>query len=282
MSWNIQINEDDLPVLSAVATEALTLLQKADVTTHQINDLIRQDPALASRVLHIANSPFYGGRCQTKRIADAVVRLGFRQLRNVLMVAATGELFDANDQVVRALWDHAVATAHATDAVAALLDLPQDEDPFLSGLLHDVGKLIIYRQYPAEYAQLIERANRENIRLYEIEDEEFKYCNHMSVGGLVVRKWSLPITIAEAARQHHLVEYEIPEMMDHKKMVCAVAVANVLVNNMGLGMTVCEADDLPHMPAAQHLGLDDLKLARLTGRIREILDLNQTADAAEA
>src|SRR5262245_54803321 len=140
MAFDIQISDKNLPVLSVVATQTIELLNKPNVSNQQLNDLIRQDPALASRVLHLANSPFYGGRFQARKISDAIVRLGHRQLRNVLLTAATGELFDARNPIIRTFWDHSLAVAQVSDRLAVELNLPQVEEAFVAGLLHDIGK----------------------------------------------------------------------------------------------------------------------------------------------
>src|ERR1700686_2642752 len=106
MSLDIKITDQDLPVLSAVATQALDLLQDPKVTNRRIEELIRQDPALTERLLRTANSPFYAGHKQSSTISDAIFRLGLRQLRNVIIVAATGELFSDNDPTIQTFWDH--------------------------------------------------------------------------------------------------------------------------------------------------------------------------------
>src|SRR5438105_2323680 len=121
MTICIEISEQDLPVLSAVAAEALQLIQTPNVTHQKIEELIRRDPAMTSRLLHIANSPFYATRMEARSISDAARKLGMRQLHNIVTAAAAGELFDAQDTVAQALWDHAQAVAVATQSMAEAL-----------------------------------------------------------------------------------------------------------------------------------------------------------------
>ena len=182
MAYDLQLPEKDLPMISAVATQALQLINRPNVTNNELNDLIRQDPSLAGRVLHIANSPFYGGRFQARRISDAIVRMGMRQLRNILVVAATGELFDVRDPIVRGFWDHALTVATLGDRIASELSLADTEEVFIAGLLHDIGKFIIYQQHPAPYSDVIQQAQASGRRLIDVEDELFKYFNHVTIG----------------------------------------------------------------------------------------------------
>ncbi len=107
MPIQIEVSEQDLPVLSVVASKALELLQDPNITHNKLEELIRRDPSMTSRLLHIANSPFYSTKMEAKSISDAARVLGMQQLNNIIIAAATGELFDANDSVAQTLWDHA-------------------------------------------------------------------------------------------------------------------------------------------------------------------------------
>ena len=263
MKLDIQIDEQDLPVLSTVATQSLDLLKDAKVTNHKLEDLICQDPALAARVLRSANSPVYSGRMQTTTISDAIFRLGMNNLRNVIVIAATGEFFNNNDANVQYLWDHSVSTAMAANFITDYLNYSQLAEVFMAGLLHDIGKLIVLRQHPDVYSPLVSQALESGCPLHKLEEETFNYFTHMSVGGLVVRKWKLPDSIAEAARFHHDVEQEIPICINHERIVCVVALANTL-SRLALANTPLES--LPEFE-----GLAYVQTLRLTDKkIREI------------
>src|SRR5437867_3583326 len=105
MSTDLQISYRDLPVLSAVTAKALELIQRSDVTNQAIGDLIRQDPGLTQRLLQTANAPFYSGRRGPQTINEAIVRLGLRPLRNILLAAAAGEICNLADPWAQSLWD---------------------------------------------------------------------------------------------------------------------------------------------------------------------------------
>jgi putative nucleotidyltransferase with HDIG domain len=261
---DLQIPDKDLPMLAAVAVKAMELLNNPNVSNTQLNDLIRQDPALATRILHIANSPFYCGRFQARKISDAILRMGLRQLRNILIVAATGELFDTDDKHVRSIWNHAQIVAHATDKLTRMLSLPDAEEAFIAGLLHDIGKFIIYRQHPEPYGGLIREAVDRNLRLVQVEDERLQYFNHVSVGAMAIRKWKLPDAMIEVARFHHVVESDIPKDLENKNLVCAVSLVNVLVNNVTADTPVCTREAVPTLACAQHLKLNPERIDKFT------------------
>lgn len=277
MGLDIQITDQDLPVLSAVATQALDLLQDPLVTNRRIEELIRQDPALTERLLRTANSPFYAGRNLSSTISDAIFRLGLRQLRNVIIVAATGELFSDNDPMIQAFWDHSIASAITANLVSELLHAPHHEESFIAGMLHDVGELIIYRQHPEIYRVLLEDVKTTGLPLQDLENERFQYFTHMSVGGLVVRKWRLSDSIAEAARFHHDLEKEIPSALQYQTQACIVSVADVVIGNLGLGMPTHEWEEIPTLACAQYLHLTVAHINVLKDRLPGLLEAQLSA-----
>lgn len=272
MGLDICITDQDLPVLSAVATQALELLQDPLVTNRRIEELIRQDPALTERLLRTANSPFYAGRNQSSTISDAILRLGLRQLRNVIIVAATGELFSDNDPMIQSFWDHSIASAMTANLLSELLHSPHHEESFIAGMLHDVGELIIYRQHSELYREMLEEVKATGRPLQELENEKFQYFTHMSVGGLVVRKWRLSDSIAEAARFHHDLESEIPSALQYKTQACIASVADVVIGNLGLGMPVRSWEEIPTLACAQYLHLSAAHVTVLKDRLPGLLE----------
>lgn len=271
---DIQITDQDLPVLSAVAQQALQLINNDNVTNRQIEDLIRQDPSLTQRLLTTANSPFYSGKYEIKSIADSITRMGLRQLRNIVLVAATGELFQDDDPMFQAFWKHSIATAIASHEIAGRVAGANPEEAFIAGMLHDVGKVVVYRQHPDVYGEAINDAKNERRRLHEIEGERFEFFTHMSVGGLVIKKWKLADQIADAARFHHELEKNSVPILADQNYPAIVAVASGLINNMNIGTTCDDPEiDVASFFACEFLKIDAIELEKLSekisGRIEE-------------
>lgn len=277
MALDIQISDQDLPVLSAVATQALDLINSPTVTNKHLDELIRQDMALSQRVLRTANSPFYCGKMQTTTISDAVFRLGMRQLRNVLVVAATGELFSDADPVIQALWEHGLVTAMVAQTLADSFQIAHKEEAFIAGMLHDVGILIIYRQHPGPYSELMVEAKMSGRPLHEVELERLQFFTHMSVGGLVIRKWRLADSVAEAARFHHDLETTIPDPVQCKHLACTVSLADALVNQLTPEDGAIDWDRLTGMACAQFLNLGRPRLEPLLPKIQDLVGSQRSA-----
>ena len=272
MSIDLNITDEDLPALSVVATQALTLINDPEVSFGKVEALIRQDVSLSQRILTVANSPFYIGKQASQSISAAVMRLGLRQLRTVIIMAATGELFNADDPIVALVWDHSLATAIAAHTIAGEVKLPDAEEAFIGGILHDVGKLVIYHQQPAIYGATLRHAQNERRRPLAVETEEFRYFTHESVGGLAVKKWKLPDMLADCARYHHAAERMIPPTVDNPRLLCAVSLASVIANNLGHGSQVCDWSEVGGMHCAQELGLAGDALEKLCAKISTALE----------
>lgn len=270
-TYQIEITEEDLPVLSAVANKALVLIQDNSATNGQIETLIRQDPALTQRVLHVANSPFYAGRVESRTIAAAIARLGLRQLRNVIVVAATGELFTSSDRLAQALWEHAVASGIAGQILSQELKLEGTEESFIAAMLHDVGKPVILRQIPQVYEQMIARWLEAGERMQAAEESTFKYFNHSTVGGLTIRKWRLSDNIAEAVRFHHDLETGMPKL-NNPALTSIVSLASVFANNLGHGHPVGPWPEVAKMGSAQQLRLSGERLEALAEKVKVALE----------
>lgn len=228
MPISIEISEERIPTLSSVALEALELLRRDDVTNEQLERIIIRDPGLTSRVLLIANAPFYAGRVPSRTIADSIRRLGLRQLRNVVVAAAAGELFESDDTLAQAIWTHSLQTAQIAQILVQTFGIPDCEDAYVAGLLHDIGVIIVYQQAPELYAEIKQQSTVDLDQIVAIEAADSSLIDHKAVGGLVVRKWHMQATIAEAVRFHHDVETGIPPMLEHVNLVCAVALAEQL------------------------------------------------------
>lgn len=267
MDYEIQISEQDLPVLSAVANKALALMRNENVTNQQLEELIKQDPALTQRVLHMSNTPFYAGRTESRTIMAAIARLGLRQLRNLIVMAASGELFDAADPIAQNLWDHSIASAIAGQILADHFKCTGTEEAFIASMLHDVGKLIIYRQVADDYGALLGAAQAGGRRMLQAENETFKYFDHCSVGALTVRKWRLPEGVTESIRFHHNLETAPPTNLTNPNLAAIVSLANVFANNLGHGRILCPWPAVGEMACARHLRLDLAQTEALAGKV---------------
>lgn len=256
-SIDIRIIDEDLPVLSAVATRVLSMLadDQSDVTC--LLELIRLDAALTAKILRLANSPMYGGLVETQTIDQAIVRLGAKAIKQAVLIAATGEVFDRNDTYAREMWSHSVAVGVASQALSIKVNQALPDEAFVAGVLHDIGKLALYSREPEDYGDLMDETRKSGVRFYRIENEQIRYCSHESVGALIGRKWRLGGDILEVIRFHHVVEDKPHVCHRAAPIVNLVSLANLLAIESGFGMEDPETIKAWDSEPARCLGLDE-------------------------
>lgn len=224
----------EIPTLPAVYQELFRRLRDENVTIPQIAEVIAQDQALAARVLHVVNSAYYGCQQEITTIKRAVVILGLRNVRNTALATSVFDYFGddrgAGSVDLARFWEHSVAVA-AICKVLAASRLPQVQDEaFVAGLLHDVGKLIEKRYFPDDFDHICRVAAEQGLPWYECEGRLFA-VNHAQIGKVVLRGWNFPAPVVEAIHLHHT-----PEAARQKPQLTAlVHVADYLAYAMGHG-----------------------------------------------
>jgi putative nucleotidyltransferase with HDIG domain len=218
-----------LPSMPAIYFKILEALQKPDCPIQQIGEIVAQDPALTAKILHLANSSFYGFAREVSNASEAVLLLGVGTLRSL---ALTLHLFSAFDAVqyehcsVSQVWDHSLLVGQWAQKIVKMEggDERLMEETFTAGLLHDIGKLVLADNLAAPYVKLIELAHQQQCPLIEKERETYQ-ATHAEVGAYLLDLWGLPMPLVEAIELHHQ-----PGRTDHLVFgpLAAIHVANLL------------------------------------------------------
>jgi HD-like signal output (HDOD) protein len=217
-------NDLKLPSLPEVALKIRNALANEDVSVAEISRLIGSDPALAARIVKIANSAlFYRGSKPITSVSAAVSQLGHRMVRNVALSYASQQVFIGyGSQAVReflaAIWQHSVHTAALAHMLARVRTKLNPDDAFLAGLLHEVGKLYILMRVKDKIEQLASEA------AFQAVVAEW----HPRLGRAVIESWGLPPELAVAVGEHQTCALEAPEP---PRLTDVVAVANYLAEN---------------------------------------------------
>jgi putative nucleotidyltransferase with HDIG domain len=214
---------------------ALRELLNADQRyTHQIAEVIRRDPSLTARLLRLVNSVYYGLPNPISNLEEAVLYLGLRQIRQLVMVTPIIEDFQKLTARMsyswREFWQHCIGTAILAHEVMASLEAPNDESDYVAGLTHDVGKLVMAWAFPEHFQALYQIQAQSEEEMLALE-ESVLGINHAELGGLYLRHYRLPEVLVETARHHHHPEYAAR----HGKIVAAVQVADLLMRQAHIG-----------------------------------------------
>jgi HD-like signal output (HDOD) protein len=243
-----------LPTLPQVVQKIMSMIDRPETSAEGLGRMIEKDQVLSAKVLQLANSPFYGFPARIASVSHAVVVLGLNVVKGLTLGATVFDMMKAAgmDQ----LWRHSLGVAMVSHLLATRVGQKNPEELFVAGLLHDLGKVVMYVKLP-ESASRIEAAVRDR-DLYMIDAErEILGLTHADVAGWLVAAWHLPTVLKEPIMYHHQ-----PMLAKGAPMQTAIVhVADVLVKAMGCG---CSGDVLvPPLSceAWSAMNLDDESLA---------------------
>jgi|AntRauTorckE6833_2_1112554.scaffolds.fasta_scaffold03605_2 HD-like signal output (HDOD) protein len=180
----------EVPELPVAASEVLRMLNAEDNSANAIARVICQDQALAARILRIANSSFYGLSRQIKTLQDAVVILGAKVLRNLVIAMTLKGLHHKLDTLERNLWEESVGYACGARFIAQRNNSINAEEAFLAGLMCNIGELICNNSNSAQYRALLEQEYDTGKSRDEISLNILGYSFAQS-GAIILDQWNL-------------------------------------------------------------------------------------------
>ncbi|MBI4913063.1 MAG: HDOD domain-containing protein [Acidobacteria bacterium] len=234
-----------LPVLPEVTARVLALADAPDSSAKEMARAVESDPALSVRLLKLANSGFYGQRGHIATPTRAVVVLGFKTIRSLALAVWTHALrspfSDPQERgLMQVLLAHGLATGVAAGLLAARVQRPLEEDAFMAGLLHDIGRVALLSQMgPAYRALVLAPAEGAGRALHEAEREVLGF-DHRDLGAALMSAWGLPPFLGDVAAGHHDGDL-VPR---DRFFVASAALADALAPRLA----PCPAPALPRRP----------------------------------
>ena len=246
-----------LPSLPSLYFEVMRELGSPETTLDQVGATIAKDPGMTAKILQLVNSAFFGLCRQVSDPTEAVLQLGLETIKSlVLGIHVFSELESAGNGPFSAdeLWRHSLSTARTARRIAQLERQEKRiiEEAFTAGLLHDIGRLVLLANLPAQYTEAFGNANKNGITLEEAERSVFGAA-HPEVGGYLLGLWGLPVSLVEAAVYHHHPSRCLTRAFTP---LTAVHVANVLEQETAVvpGPASCPQWDLAYLAG---LGLEN-------------------------
>lgn len=220
-----------VPSMPKLYLEIVKKLEDPEIGLDAIGDIIGKDLGMASKILNLVNSSFFGLAREISQPAEAVSHLGVETIKSLVLCVHVFSQFEPNKSAgfsLERLWTHSQNTAGLAKAIACMEDADQKviDESFVAGLLHDVGKLILAANFPAEYGRVLQAGRTGSVSLVAAEENTFG-ANHAELGGYLMGLWGLPVPVVEAIALHHN-----PGQCTHKGFspLTAVHAANALVN----------------------------------------------------
>ncbi len=231
---------NDIPTLPVVATRVTELINDPNSSSADIADVLKKDQVLTAKVLKLINSPYYGIPGEVTDVKRALAYLGFNTLAQLVLSVSVISVFSDNKNSrfsMQSFWKHALGTAVASEVIAKRIGYPKPEECFTCGLLHDIGKVVLFQIAPNEFLRVVEKAEAEKISFYEAE-KILEVPTHGYLGEYIANKWRLPMVIRASIRYHHVDVRPMQTILDSiKKAIQVVALANQLVVKENIGFS---------------------------------------------
>ncbi|MDY6837526.1 MAG: HDOD domain-containing protein [Thermodesulfobacteriota bacterium] len=265
---HIKSEKTVLPPFNKTALRVRREVVKEEPDTRVIEELISRDQSLASQVLRTANSAFCGGLVKVITVHDAVVRLGVKEVSNIVILVTQRNHFRSKDpfvnEIMERLWQHSVQCAIGAQWLARYCGFQSLADQaFIAGLLHDVGKLFLLM-----VIEDICSSGKMTSRPSHAMVNEIMNSLHAEQGYFLLKNWNLPETYCVIARDHHTEEFD---SKDH--LLAVIRLVNKACHKMGIGLKTDTDIVLAASPEAELLNLSEVSLAELEITLEDSLAL---------
>jgi len=211
----------------------LRIQQLADDPYADISEfaqLVAQDPALTTRLLKLVNSAYFGCSGRVDTISRAVNLVGIAELRNITLAMAALEVFGGFEHEhfdLLGYWRHSVYTALTARCLARRAGVLHAERLFTAGLLHDIGRLLIFNLLPESAARIRQRTDQ-GMDTCEAERAELGF-DHAEAGSALLELWRLPKELCVTVALHHAPETAPAARLE----TAAVHIANQIARQVG-------------------------------------------------
>lgn len=245
---------EGLPTLPTVYAQVEELCQNPDVDADDLAKVIETDPSITMKLLKLSNSAFFGFNREIKSIRDAVALLGNETVQNAVLSISIFEALKDQDQSAgldkKEFWKHSAAVGSIVRFITKKMKIDREES-FTSGILHDIGKIILDGLFAEFYSGVIKAVNEQKLHILEAEDTALG-LNHATLGQELAESWGIPPRLIEAISFHHNPKRAELDC----ELASLVHIADAIARNLNSG-----SGGDPYVPCIQKFALDQLAIS---------------------
>ncbi len=224
----------EFPTLPTIYTALSEVMSNPYSTPSDAANIICSDQSSASKILKAANSPIYALKSRVGTITDAIFYVGFEEVKNLILAMSVINLFRKtellDDYNPIDLWKHSIAVGVVTRIIGAETNAPNLENYFVTGILHDIGKLLFIKNLETQYSDVLKYSSEKKVVIREAE-KKLLGVTHNVAGELIADKWKLPPEMKKAIRFHYIGKTD--EGFD--RLAACVHIADIAARMMDYG-----------------------------------------------
>jgi len=221
-----------LPEVPSLVYELNEIIADPMSSAGDVAQVVNKSPSLTATLLKIVNSAFFGFRSKIDSISRAIMLIGSKELTSLALGITIMETFRTIPREVidvASLLEHNLACGMVARIMAAHGNLIHTEQVFVSGMLHDIGRLVLCKYFPQNARYAFTAAEQSGDSLLTIE-RNMLGCSHVQMGKLLLRKWKLPYALENSVAYHHQ-----PSASPDPEMAAVLQMADMIVHGMGIG-----------------------------------------------
>lgn len=227
----LQLRANHLKMLPAIATKALDVAKDPDCGINEFAAVVERDATLAADILRMANSIMFTGTRAVMNLHQAVVRLGFRQCKSLIIASSFSSMMKSmtldEEWVRELLLRHSFTTALIGLHLNRSLNVGFQGEEFAGGLIHDIGRMLLATCYPERFSTIDPMGFDESPETLLTEQNAIE-SNHCEVGVWFARKNSLPEPLVDVVRFHHCPERAV----NNRRFVALIAACDHMANHL--------------------------------------------------
>jgi len=250
----------EIPALPELYMRLREIIDSPSGNAAKIAALLANEPGLSMKILRTVNSPIYGLRQQATKVEQAVGLLGMNEVANIVLSATLLKRFPAQPGHrrldLRRFWEHSIGVGTMARILGNMADPSariQVNDTFVAGLIHDIGRLMLYQNFPDEFVRALDLCKSERTTMLQAEIAVFNF-SHQDIGAFVADQWGFSRNMVKSLELHNSPE-ELDSGDESYTFVCLIHIADLLAHALRFG----DAGD-PFVPVFSSTAWDALAI----------------------